>query len=70
MVMSLMMSYFVLSIFPLDVLDEIWMELSQFLRTLLLTFPATAYETETKMVRISLEVFRLSKVNRKAMIRN
>ena len=41
-VMSLMMSYFVLSIFPRDVLDEIWMELSQFLRTLLLTFPATA----------------------------
>ena len=40
LVMSLMMSYFVLSFFPRDVLDEIWTELSQFLR-IFLTYSST-----------------------------
>ena len=38
LVMSLMVSYFVLPFFPRDVLDEIWVELSQFLRISYLLF--------------------------------
>ena len=38
LVMSLIVSYFVLSFFPRDVFDEIWTELSQVLRIFLHTF--------------------------------
>ena len=40
LLMSLMVSYFVLSFFPRDVLDEIWNELSRFLRLFLPTLTA------------------------------